>query len=126
MPVEMLKTGSDWLLDRQKEFNSKSVTYSRGSASVVLQATIGRTVWEIDNGVGILEKYESRDFIIQTVDLVLSSAVVLPVRGDRIGEVRGAKTYTYEVMSPALSIPHYRGADDFKKAHRIHTKLVGS
>ena len=102
---------------------SRTVSYWRGEDSVNVQATIGRTVFEVDDGMGILEKIESRDFLILTADLVLAGEATLPLRGDRIKETSGDKVYVYEVLAPGKE-PHYRFSDPYRKTLRIHSKQV--
>ena len=121
--ADLLQTGSDWLEDMRAEHATRSVTYHRGADSVQVQATVGKTIFEIDNGYGILEKVESRDYLILTVDLVLNGQEILPQRGDQVKETDGSKTYTYEVMAPGKE-PHYRFSDPYRKTLRIHTKQV--
>ena len=120
---DMLKDASDWLEDKRKEHASSAVTYHRGTFQVAVQATIGRTVFEIDNGFGILEKTESRDYLILAEDLVLNTVRTLPQRGDRIREADGETVYVYEVLAPGKE-PHYRFSDPYRKTLRIHTKQI--
>jgi hypothetical protein len=71
------------------EHMSQSVVYVRDADSVTVPATIGRTEFEIDDGQGLIQKYESRDFLIQTADLILDGSATLPERGDLIRETQG-------------------------------------
>lgn len=119
----LLQAGSAWLDAQRKAHMSSPVTYSRGEASVEVQATVGRTVFEIDDGAGILQKVESRDYLVLTADLVLDGEPTLPQAGDRIREADGAKTFVYEVMAPGGE-PVWRYSDPYRKTLRIHTKHV--
>ncbi len=121
--VDLLEQGSNWLQAQRHLHASRTVTYQRGAETVDLQATIGKTVFEIDNGYGISEKTESRDFLIRTADLMLTGQQVLPQRGDRIRETQGATTFVYEVMAPGKE-PHYRYSDPYRQTLRIHTKHI--
>ncbi len=121
--ADLLETGSNWLEDQRTKHATRSVSYQRGADSVLLQATIGRTVFEIDNGHGVLERIESRDFLVLAVDLVLLGSAVLPKRGDRIRETQGTVTYVYEVMAPGKE-PEWRWSDPYRKTLRIHTKQI--
>jgi hypothetical protein len=120
---DLLATGASWLADQLKAHASKSVTYQRGAAAVTVPATIGRTQFEQTTDEGIVEKFESRDFLIQTADLVLSGSPTVPQRGDRIVESLGTATLTYEVL-PNLNLPAFRYSDAYRKLLRVHTKLV--
>ena len=132
--TNILQQGADWLEDMRHRYATVEVTYVRDTESVVVQATIGRTVFEVDNGRGVLEKFESRDFLIRSEDLVLGASLVLPERGDTIRELHmtgalgapgGATVHVYEVMAPGKE-PHYRYSDPFRKTLRVHTKQVAT
>jgi hypothetical protein len=73
----------------------------------------------------VVERIESRDFLILAEDLVLDGTVVLPVRGDRIRETQGGKVYVYEVVAPGNE-PCWRYSDPFRKTLRIHTKHIAT
>jgi hypothetical protein len=120
---DLLKVGSDWLQDQLKTHASQSVIYQRGTESVGVAATIGKTIFEVDDGYGVVEKIESRDFLIHAAELILGESQTLPERGDRIRETQGAVIYIYEVMAPGKE-PHYRFSDSYRKQLRIHTKHV--
>lgn len=121
--TDILQRGSDWLQDQRHNHATRTVTYERGVDTVDLSATIGRTIFEIDNGHGLLERIESRDYLVLAVDLVLSGSPVLPQRGDRIRETQAGTTYVYEVMAPGKE-PHWRWSDPYRKTLRIHTKQI--
>ena len=117
--ADLLNDAVQWLAERLHAHASRQVTYSRGSDSVTLSATIGKTLFEVDRGGGVVEHSESRDFLVRAAELVLSGAPVLPQRGDRITD----GGLVYEVMAPG-SEPHYRFADPYRTMLRIHTKQV--
>ena len=121
--ADLLETGSNWLQSQRTKHATREVIYQRGVDSVPVQATIGRTIFEVDNGHGVLERSESRDYLVLAVDLVLAGSPVLPERGDRIRETDGGTTYVYEVMSPGKE-PHWRWSDPYRKTLRIHTKQI--
>jgi len=121
--ADLLQSASDWLGEMFKTHASRTVTYKRGIDSVNVPASIGRTEFEIDDGFGVLQKFESRDFLILAADLVFSGTSVLPERGDRIEETVGTTSYVYEVMAPGKE-PAWRYSDPYRKTLRIHTKQV--
>ena len=47
------------------------VTYVRGSRPLDVSATVGKTIFEVDDGYGVLVRHESRDFLVLAADLVL-------------------------------------------------------
>ena len=121
--VDLLQTGSDWLSGQLQQHASRPVTYQRGVDTVLLNATIGRTLFELTGDEGIVERIESRDFLFPTVDLVLAGDTTLPERGDQISETDAGGTFTYEVMAPGNE-PPWRYADPYRRTIRIHTKLI--
>ena len=123
--ADLLEQASAWLGDMQHKHASRAVTYERGALQAEVQATIGRTVFEVDDGFGVLEKFEARDYLVRAADLVLGGGVVLPERGDRIREIEGSTTHVYEVMAPGKE-PPWRYSDPYRNRLRIHTKQIDS
>jgi len=123
--ADILERGSNWLEDQRVAHASRPVEYQRGESNVEVPASIGRTVFEIDDGGGILERTESRDFLVPAASLVLNDTQALPERGDRIRETIGSVTFTYEVMAPGKE-PPWRYSDAYRPTLRIHTKLIGT
>jgi len=119
--TDLLETASNWLEDQRTKHATRTVTYRRGNDTVQVLASIGRTVFEIDDDYGVLKKIESRDFLILAADLVLAGVTVIPQRGDEIEETQGTVTFTYEVMAPGKE-PHFRYSDPYRMTLRIHTK----
>ncbi|TVQ58674.1 MAG: hypothetical protein EA377_00005, partial [Phycisphaerales bacterium] len=60
---DLLEQGAQWLNDQQREHASRTVVYQRGEHSVDVPAMVGRTVHEVENTYGVIEKVETRDFI---------------------------------------------------------------
>ena len=121
----MLENGDAWLADQLKTHASMEVTFVRDLEQVLVQATIGKTEFEIDDGSGIVERFQSRDYLIHAADLVLGGSESLPEPGDRIQETQGGQTFTYEVMAPGDQ-PCWRYSDPFRRLLRIHTKHVAT
>ena len=123
--ADLLEQASDWLGGMRRTYLSRRVVYSRGDDSVEVAATVGRTVFEIDDGSGAVVQWESRDFLIAAVDLVLAGEIVEPLPGDRIGETQDGKVYVYEVLAPGKE-PCWRWSDPYGRTLRVHTKQVGT
>ena len=121
--TDILQEKLGWLEDYRHQHRTIPVTYHRGTESVEVAATIDKWTFEIDDGMGVLEKIESRDFLILTATLVLSGQATLPQRGDRIKETSGDKIYVYEVLAPGKE-DCWRYSDPYRKTLRIHTKQV--
>lgn len=121
--TDLLQWASDWLEGQRAKHATRIVTYRRGVDSVDLPVSIGRTEFEIDAGIGVLERTVSRDYLLTATDLVLGGWPALPRRGDRIEESDGTTVYIHEVMAPGKE-PAWRYSDPYRKTLRIHTKLV--
>jgi hypothetical protein len=123
--ADLLEGASAWLDAQRLKFMSRTVTYARGKDSVDVRATIGKSVFEVESGYAVLERVESRDYLVPAADLVLVGAVTLPLKGDRIKETDGGKVFVYEVMAPG-SEPQFQFSDPYRKTLRIHTKFIGT
>ncbi len=123
--MNLLEKASSWLEDQRTEHTSRAVTYARGIETVDVSASVGRTIFDVDNGFGVVERTESRDYLVLTDDLVLGGGRTLPERGDRVRELQGDQTFVYEVMAPGKE-PHWRYSDPYRKTLRIHTKHVAT
>ncbi|MCP4594508.1 MAG: hypothetical protein GY842_27570 [bacterium] len=125
---DLLEQGATWLEDQRTHHMSRTVTYQRGADSVELAATIGRTEFEQADEYGVIQRTESRDFLVKTADLVLNGEPTLPKAGDHIRESvadtppRG-RVFVYEVMAPGKE-PPWRYSDPYRNTLRIHTKHV--
>lgn len=121
---DLLQTGSAWLEDQRVKYCSHKVDYARGSVTVEVNATTGRTLFVVDDGYGAQIRIESRDYLILATELILDSTQTLPQVGDQVREAADSQTLIYEVVSPGGE-PHYRFSDPYRKTLRIHTKLIG-
>ena len=121
--ADVLAQGSAWLEDQRHKHMTRTVVYERGTDSVELAATVGRTEFEQADEYGTVHRIESRDYLVRTTDLVLATTQTLPKAGDRIRETDGEQTFVYEVMAPGTERP-FRYSDPYRKTLRIHTKLI--
>jgi hypothetical protein len=122
---DLLDKGSAWLEGQRKKHATREVTYRRGMDAVVVKATIGRTLFEQDDGAGVTVRVQVRDYLIDTADLVLAEQATLPAKGDRIEEIDAGQKHTYEVL-PLGGEQHWRYSDPYRRTLRIHTKLIGT
>ena len=120
---DLLAKASAWLEDQRNRHLTQSVVFQRGTDMVTVLATIGATLFQIDDGDGGILRVESRDYLILAADLVLSGNPILPQRGDQIRETQGDRTFVYEVNSPGDE-PCWRWSDSYRQTLRIHTKQV--
>jgi len=97
----------------------ETVTFTRGGSSVQVQAVRGQRVWErsqVAQGVAVGER--SEDWIVLAADLVISSAVVTPQRGDTI--TAGSTVFRVMPFGPNDQLWQYHDRD--RLYLRIHTK----
>ena len=122
---DLLEQGSAFLEDQRHRHMSRPVTYRRAADNVDVQATVGKTEFEQSDQNGLIQRIESRDYLIRTTDLVLAGQQTLPRAGDQVRETAGASTHVYEVMAPGNE-PPFRYSDPFRRTLRIHTKHIAT
>ena len=120
--MNLLERGQQWLNEQRHAHMATEVTYARSKQTVTLNATIGRTEFEVNDQYGGLIRSQARDFIVRTEDLVLGGEPTLPQRGDRIIETIDGRTYTHEVMSVMGDLWKY--GDEHRHSLRIHTRHI--
>lgn len=121
---DLLQQGSDFLESQRHQHMTRPVVYLRGGDSVALNATIGRTIFEQQDQFGVVQRTETRDYLVRTQDLVLAGAQTEPRVGDRIREPSGLAALLYEVMAIGAE-PPFRFSDPERRTLRIHTKFIG-
>jgi hypothetical protein len=114
--ADLLAQGASWLTAQLKTAAGSTVTYTRGNESAEIVATIGRSNFEAANQNGVIEQWESRDYLVSAADLPFG----LPERGDEIIESQGGSIVTYEVTSPR-GVPEWHYGDAFRSIIRVHT-----
>ena len=112
---DLLANGAAWLADQLAASSSKSVRYYRGADYGIVNATIGKSSFESQNESGIIETWESRDFIIRSGVLPFGE----PQRADMIVETIDGIDTTYEVTAPH-GIPLFHYGDAFRQTVRVH------
>lgn len=121
--MEILANASAWLQTVHQQTNSRLVTYVPGGPIGVpipnVSARVGKTEFPLEPTDGIVETWESRDFLIA----VLSLGSNIPAARDYVLETVGGVTFTYEVCAPdGEQVAPFD--DRFRQTYRIHTKLV--
>ena len=121
MPMaDILKNALSWLESQRKKHLTSLVLYKKGNDLVEIPATIGKTIFRVEDNYGRIVHYESRDYLISSADLLINGTVVPPEKGDEIID----DGFIYEVMAPANE-PEWRYSDSFRNTLRIHTKMTG-
>lgn len=113
---DMLSSGAAWLANQLSAGASRSVRYSRGADYGAVLATIGTSRFESQGTSGVVEMWESRDFLIKAGSLPFGE----PLRHDKIVETLNGVDITYEVTSPR-GVPVFHWGDAFRQTVRVHT-----
>lgn len=113
---DLLASGAAWLADQLAAGASRSVRYARGANSGVISATVGNSRFEAANSSGVVESWESRDYIVKAGVLPFGE----PLRHDKIIETIDGIDITYEVTSPR-GVPVFHYGDAFRQTIRVHT-----
>jgi len=116
---DLLRQGRQWLEQRRIAHCSSPVTYRRGETELPVNATLGRTEYEVEDESGLRIGAEVKDFLIS--DDELTSTFGEPEAGDQII----ADGIVYEVMSLAGQ-GHWRWSGPHRITMRIHTKDIGA
>jgi len=114
---DLLRQGSQWLGAMLKQHASSQVTYRREATELGLQATFGRTEYEVEDDHGLRVAALVIDFLVAAADFAPTFGE--PEAGDQIV----ADGVVYEVMSLAGQ-GHWRWSDPHRQTLRIHTKEV--
>lgn len=123
--MTLFEEASVWLAGQLETHAGVPVVIERDGQQTPVEAVIGKTIFRLDNGYGIHERIESRDFLIATDKYAFDGEATLPDRGDRIRKTKGAETFVYEVMAPGRE-PAWRYSDAFRTLLRIHTKHIAT
>jgi len=122
--TDLLRQGTQWLEQQRAAHCSSPVTYRRPSTGsgeateAVINATFGRTQYEVDDEHGLRVGAEVTDFLVAAADFAPTFGH--PQAGDQI-VTDGA---VYEVMS-LTGQGHWRWSDPHRTTMRIHTKQTG-
>lgn len=116
--ADLLGQANAWLTGQRQQHLSRSVTYLREGQTYQCSAVVTRTVFEAQTEMGVLERWESRDYVFARVDFPLDE----PRRGDAIVESVGGVDYSYEATAPR-GAPVWQWVDNTNTALRVHTKL---
>ena len=112
MPMNMLQNGLAWLAQKQKRHVSSRVYYYRDEICHPVNATLGRTKYDIEDEYGLRIMAHTTDFLINAADLDL-----VPQVGDQIV----CDKIVYEVLELGQS-GCWRWCDPHGIRRRIHTR----
>ena len=115
---DLLRQGGQWLEQQRTAHCSSQVTYCREAVELVVNATFGRTEYEVEDEYGLRVGAQVTDFLILAEEF--SPTFDEPEAGDQIV----ADGRLYEVM-PLSGQGHWRWSDPYRITMRIHTKDMG-
>lgn len=113
---DLLASGAAWLAGQLSAGASSSVRYYRGVDYGTVSASIGSSRFESQGTSGVLEMWESRDFIVKAGTLPFGE----PQRHDKIVQTINGVDVTFEVTSPR-GVPVFHWGDAFRQTVRVHT-----
>ena len=114
--ADLLQQGSDWLEQMRTQHCSSQVEYRRDAQVAGVNATFGKTDYEVADDYGLKIGASICDFLILAGDLGLEPEV---------GDVIAASGRKYEVLDFG-SDGCWRWSDPYRTTMRIHTKDIGS
>ena len=116
--ANLLKAAQEWMDGQRRSHCTDTIAYTRGTDTVELAGTLGRSQHEIDDGNGALIRVDSVDWIFTSADLLPTFNE--PAVGDRITEATGE---VWMVTTFGVD-PCWRYTDDFRHSLRVHTRRV--
>ena len=113
---DLLRKGSQWLEQMREKHCSSPVRYERDGETVQVNATYGKTDYQLASDAGINVGSHVWDF------LILSDA--LPFEPEP-GDIIEADGIRFEVMPLGDDINGWRWSDPYRATYRIHTREIG-
>jgi len=102
-----------------------TIVYTRAEvSSEEIPATVGRTMYEKENGGGVYVKSQTRDYLVAAAKLMIGGNAIVPEKGDKITEYVGTQEFVYEVIP--LDRNPWRYLDPDRSYYRIHTQHVAT
>jgi len=114
--ADLLSSGAAWLAGQLHASAATTVVFVRGASAVEAKATIGASAFDAQGQSGVVERWESRDYIIRVDDLPFGEMQ----RGDKVVETVNGIATTYEVAAPR-GVPLWHYGDAFRQTVRVHT-----
>lgn len=117
---DLLRQGSQWLERMRTAHCASPVEYRRPPEAEMrhVQATFGRTAYEIADESGLTVGSHVIDFLIR--------ADALPGLEPEPGDVIAADGRRYEVMALGEDVRGWRWSDPYRTTYRIHTREIGA
>jgi hypothetical protein len=120
---DLMARAAAFVADKLGAHASRRVTYVRGQEAAELDATVGRSSFDLDDGHGIV-RFHVRDYVVRRADLVLSGIPAVPRRGDVVEERMPDGTCERHEVVNLAGAPEWRPCDSSGVLIRIHTKRL--
>jgi len=108
---------------------SSPVVYVRGSQECELDASFGKTKFEIVDQVGMLQNVESHDFILRSASMLFGDELFIPRDLDEVRVTRGGHVHRYIVTQYGNTLEGNsqvsRWCDPYGTQIRVHTRYEG-
>jgi len=121
--TNLFKKSELFVNERRSKYGVVDITYVRDVVEIPLCATPAKTIFVYVDRNMISQRKESRDYLVNVSDLVISNIAVKPVQGDLIFEDVDGVRFTYEVGA-FNGEPDWRYSGTYRTAFRIHSKLI--
>jgi hypothetical protein len=115
--ADLLRQGAAWLEQMRTAHCSSPVEYRRNGDVHPVQATFGRTAYEVADESGLTVGSHVWDFLIL--------AAALPGVEPEPGDLIVANGRRYEVMALGEDTKGWRWSDPYRTTYRIHTRDIG-
>lgn len=119
MVADLLASGASWLASQLESAAGRVVAYKRGASQANITATVGSSRFEAAGQSGVIEQWESRDFVVRSQAMPFGE----PQRHDRIVDTLNGVAVSYEVAAPR-GVPVWHWGDAHRATMRIHTTAV--
>ena len=118
--ADLLRKGAVWLEQMRHTHCSSQVEYRRDGDGHQVQATFGRTTYEVSDESGLNVGAHVWDF------LILAEVLTALLPGDPApADVIVADCRRYEVMALGDDTRGWRWSDPYRTTFRIHTRDIG-
>lgn len=122
--TNLLRSGMDWLATQLKTQASSSVTYSRGTQSLTLAATLGRhRQADLGDQPGAEVDVSLTVMTFDAADLLLGGVLIKPERRDVVSFTDHGVAFEFEVM-PLDGERCWKESDAFGKRLEIRLKVT--
>ncbi len=123
--MDLLTRGMNRLADLRERTTRVAIWYYRPAltAGVLLEATPGQSDYTQSDGMGLVHRVETRDWLLPAESLVIATETITPQAGDLVYEYRGERVFVHEVL-PLAGGPAWEWHDRHRRSIRVHTKYL--